>query len=54
MSDLYWLTDDQMARLRPYCFKSNGNPGLTIGGYWRHHTRHETEKGRINSSDVPR
>jgi hypothetical protein len=23
MSDLYWLTDEQMARLRPYCPKSH-------------------------------
>ncbi len=26
MSDLYWLTDDQMARLEPYFPKSHGNP----------------------------
>jgi len=26
MSDLYWLTDDQMARLVPYFPKSHGKP----------------------------
>ena len=26
MSDLYWLTDEQMARLRPHFPKSHGNP----------------------------
>jgi hypothetical protein len=26
MSDLYWLTDDQMARLQPYFPKSHGKP----------------------------
>jgi transposase len=26
MSDLYWLTDDQMARLEPYFSKSHGKP----------------------------
>ena len=26
MSDLYWLTDDQMARLEPYFPKSHGKP----------------------------
>lgn len=26
MSDLYWLTDEQMARLRPYFPKSRGKP----------------------------
>ena len=26
MSDLYWLTDEQMARLRPYFPKSHGKP----------------------------
>jgi hypothetical protein len=25
MSDLYWLTDEQMARLRPYFPKSHGS-----------------------------
>ena len=25
MSDLYWLTDEQMARLAPYFPKSHGN-----------------------------
>jgi len=26
MSDLYWLTDEQMDRLRPYFPKSHGKP----------------------------
>lgn len=26
MSDLYWLTDEQMARLRPFFPKSHGRP----------------------------
>ena len=26
MSDLYWLTDDQMERLRPHFPKSQGRP----------------------------
>ena len=26
MSDLYWLTDEQMARLSPYIPKSHGKP----------------------------
>ena len=26
MSDLYWLTDEQMARLRPFFPKSHGKP----------------------------
>jgi transposase len=26
MSDLYWLTEEQMARLRPYFSKSHGKP----------------------------
>ena len=26
MSDLYWLTDEQMARLQPYFPKSHGKP----------------------------
>ena len=26
MSDLYWLTDEQMARLEPYFPKSHGKP----------------------------
>ena len=26
MSDLYWLTDEQMARLSPYFPKSHGKP----------------------------
>ncbi|RYF20818.1 MAG: IS5/IS1182 family transposase, partial [Oxalobacteraceae bacterium] len=26
MSDLYWLTDEQMARLQPFFPKSHGKP----------------------------
>ncbi|MBU1346713.1 MAG: IS5/IS1182 family transposase, partial [Brevundimonas sp.] len=26
MSDLYWLTDEQMARLQPHFPKSHGKP----------------------------
>ncbi|MGQ3041554.1 MAG: IS5/IS1182 family transposase, partial [Brevundimonas sp.] len=26
MSDLYWLTDEQMARLEPFFPKSHGKP----------------------------
>ncbi len=26
MSDLYWLTDEQMARLEPYLPKNRGKP----------------------------
>jgi transposase len=26
MGDLYWLTDEQMARLQPYFLKSHGKP----------------------------
>ncbi|MFT9447243.1 MAG: IS5/IS1182 family transposase, partial [Gluconobacter japonicus] len=26
MSDLYWLTDEQMERLRPFFPKSHGKP----------------------------
>lgn len=32
MSDLYWLTDEQMEPLRPYFPKSHGEPRVTIGG----------------------
>lgn len=28
MSDLYWLTEEQMARLRPYFPKSHGKPRI--------------------------
>jgi len=27
MSDLFWLTDEQMERLRPFFPKSHGKPG---------------------------
>ena len=33
MSDLYWLTDEQMARLEPYSRRAMAGRGLTIGGY---------------------
>ena len=32
MSDLYWLSDEQMARLQPYFPKSHGSRGLMTGG----------------------
>ena len=33
MSDLYWLTDEQMARLEPYFPKrATASPGSMIGG----------------------
>ncbi|MBB3587656.1 transposase [Sphingomonas sp. BK481] len=32
MSDLYWLTDEQMARLQPSFPKSHGKPRSMIGG----------------------
>ncbi|MDB5682789.1 MAG: transposase [Sphingomonas bacterium] len=32
MSDLYWLTDEQMARLQPYFPKSHGRPRSMTGG----------------------
>ena len=31
MSDLYWLTDEQMARLEPYFSKSRGKPRSMTG-----------------------
>lgn len=32
MSDLYWLTDNQMARLAPFFPKSHGKPErMTVG-----------------------
>lgn len=30
MSDLYWLTEGQIARLQPYFPKSHGKPRLII------------------------
>lgn len=30
MSDLYWLTDEQMERLRPFTLKSPRRPALMI------------------------
>ena len=32
MSDLYWLTDEQMARLQPYFPRATASRGLMIGG----------------------
>ncbi len=32
MSDLYWLTDEQMARLEPYFPKSHGVPRWMTAG----------------------
>lgn len=32
MSDLYWLTDEQMARLRPYFPGATASLALMIGG----------------------
>jgi hypothetical protein len=32
MSDLFWLTDEQVERLRPFFPKSHGSPGSTIAG----------------------
>lgn len=31
MSDLYWLTDEQMVRLSPYFPKSHGKPQVDDG-----------------------
>ena len=30
MSDLYWLTDEQMARLQPFFPKSHGRPRVDV------------------------
>ena len=30
MSDLYWLTDEHMARLEPYFPKSHGKPRVVF------------------------
>jgi hypothetical protein len=32
MSDLFWLTDEQIERLRPFFPKSPASPGWMIGG----------------------
>ena len=32
MSDLYWLTEEQMARLGPYFPRAMANRELTTGG----------------------
>ena len=39
MSDLYWLTDEQMARLRPHFPKSHGKPRVDDRGAERDHLR---------------
>ena len=31
MSDLYWLTDEQMARLEPYFRRAKGSRGSMTG-----------------------
>lgn len=31
MSDLYWLTDEQMARLKPFLPKSHGRGASMVG-----------------------
>ncbi len=33
MSDLFWLTDAQMARLKPFSPKSPGSPAPMISAY---------------------
>ena len=35
MSDLYWLTDEQMARLEPYFPKSHGKPRRASWWAWQ-------------------
>ncbi len=32
MSDLYWLTDEKMARLEPISSSATASPGLTTAG----------------------
>jgi len=32
MSDLYWLSDAQMAKLKPFFPKSHGKPRVTTSG----------------------
>jgi transposase len=32
-SDLYWLTDEQMARLQPYFRRAMAGRGSMIGGF---------------------
>jgi len=32
MSDLFWLTDEQVKRLRPFFPKSHGKPRVDTGG----------------------
>ena len=33
MSELYWLTDEQIARLAPYFHTSHGKPGLMTAAF---------------------
>ncbi len=35
MNDLFWLTDDQMKRLRPFSPKSHGKPRVDDRGVLR-------------------
>jgi hypothetical protein len=35
MSDLFWLTDAQMARLEPFFPKSHGKPRVSSPGWQR-------------------
>ncbi len=39
MNDLYWLTDEQMARLSPYFPKSHGKPRVDGRRVLRDHFR---------------
>jgi len=33
MTNLYWLTDEQMAKLAPFFPKSHGKPGSMTNGF---------------------
>ncbi|KGB22478.1 Mobile element protein [Acetobacter pomorum] len=37
MSDQFWLTDEQMERLRPFFPKSQGKPDVVWRHRWRLH-----------------
>ena len=47
MSDLFWLTDEQMERLRPFFPKSHGKPRVddrrVLSGVRRQHQWHRFE-----------
>ena len=34
MSDLYWLTDEQMTKLSPFFPKSHGKPRVDTRDWW--------------------